>query len=80
MSFSRREQILDLLRKNGVVLLKELEIRFPDVSSMTLRRDLEFFEKLGEVVRIRGGARYIKSVGSHDPEDVQYSLIRVRPL
>ena len=77
MSFSRREQILDLLRKNGVVLLKELEIRFPDVSSMTLRRDLEFFEKLGEVVRIRGGARYIKNIGSHDHEDV-YALRAVK--
>ncbi len=63
MSFNRREKILELLREQDTILLKDLEKRFPDVSSMTLRRDLEFFEKIGEAVRIRGGARHIKSLG-----------------
>lgn len=76
MSFDRREKILALLRSKNVVMLKELEQLFPDVSSMTLRRDLEFFEKLGEVVRIRGGARYIKSMGGGQ-EDI-YALRAVK--
>ncbi len=63
MSFNRREKILELLREQDTILLKDLEKQFPDVSSMTLRRDLEFFEKIGEAVRIRGGARHIKSLG-----------------
>ena len=71
MSIARREKVLTLLRENGTVMLKELEKLFPDVSSMTLRRDLEYFENLGEAVRIRGGARYIRTMG--EQEDV-YAL------
>lgn len=66
MSFDRREKILSMLRENGTVFLKELEDIFPDVSSMTLRRDLEFFENLGEAVRIRGGARHICKIGEQE--------------
>ena len=44
------------------VKLCELEKLLPDVSAMTLRRDLEQLEKKGEIIRIRGGARSIKSL------------------
>jgi DeoR/GlpR family transcriptional regulator of sugar metabolism len=66
VSFNRREKILELLREQETVLLKDLEKQFPDVSSMTLRRDLEFFEKIGEAIRIRGGARHINSLGTKE--------------
>ncbi|MBR2152401.1 MAG: DeoR/GlpR transcriptional regulator [Clostridia bacterium] len=75
MSFDRREKIIDYLRKNNVVMLKDLEKMFPNVSAMTLRRDLVFFENLGEAVRIRGGARYVKN--NTDQEDV-YALRAVK--
>lgn len=75
MSIARREKILQVLRDKGVVMLKELETMFPEVSSMTLRRDLEFFENLGEAVRIRGGARYIRTLSGQ--EDV-YALRAVK--
>ena len=66
MSFNRREKILELLREQDTIMLKDLEKQFPEVSSMTLRRDLEFFEKIGEAIRIRGGARHIKSLGTQE--------------
>lgn len=66
MSFNRREKILELLREQDTIFLKDLEKQFPNVSSMTLRRDLEFFEKIGEAIRIRGGARHIKSLGTQE--------------
>ncbi len=66
MSFNRREKILELLREQDTVMLKELEKMFPDISSMTLRRDMEFFEKIGEAIRIRGGLRHIKSLGTQE--------------
>ncbi|MBR3844123.1 MAG: DeoR/GlpR transcriptional regulator [Clostridia bacterium] len=66
MSFNRREKILESLREQDTIMLKDLEKQFPEVSSMTLRRDLEFFEKIGEAVRIRGGARHIKSLGTQE--------------
>lgn len=73
MSFERRNKILSILMEKGAVSLKELEATFPEVSSMTLRRDLEFFEKTGEAVRVRGGVRYIQPFSGTRVEDV-YSL------
>ena len=43
---------------------------------MTLRRDLEFFENVGEAVRVRGGARYIKEQGAAQ-EDI-YELREIK--
>lgn len=70
MSFERRQKILELLRQKGAVSLKELEKIFTEVSSMTLRRDLEYFETVGEAVRIKGGIRYIKSLPGAGREDL----------
>ena len=70
MSFERRQKILELLRQKGAVSLKELEKIFTQVSSMTLRRDLEYFETAGEAVRIKGGIRYIKSLPGVGREDL----------
>jgi len=44
------------------VSLKELQDRFPEVTSMTLRRDIEFFEKQGELIKVRNGARSMKFI------------------
>lgn len=57
MNFERKSKILDMLRTNGRVMLKDLKKMFPEVSEMTLRRDIDFFEQMGEAVKIRGGAR-----------------------
>lgn len=57
MNIERRAEILALLKKRGTLLLKELEEQFPLVSSMTLRRDLDYLEKSGEAIRIKGGIR-----------------------
>ncbi|MBR4765734.1 MAG: DeoR/GlpR transcriptional regulator, partial [Clostridia bacterium] len=59
MSVQRRERVLEILREKGFVRLHDLEAEFPDYSSMTLRRDIEFFENIGEAQRVRGGAKYI---------------------
>lgn len=56
MNTQRRDAIMELLNTRGEVNLKELEELFPDCSSMTLRRDLKYFEENGFVKRTRGGA------------------------
>lgn len=56
MNTKRRDVIKDMLGAKGEVFLKDLEAMFPDCSSMTLRRDLKFFEDEGLVKRTRGGA------------------------
>lgn len=79
MGLQRRETILTLLKEKGEVTLHELERRFPELSSMTLRRDLEFFENLGQAQRIRGGARYIKPSGANAEDIYALREIKNRP-
>jgi DeoR family fructose operon transcriptional repressor len=62
MNSSRRTIIKELLSEKPFISLKELEESFPDVSSMTLRRDIEYFEKQGEAIKVRGGARSMKFI------------------
>ena len=62
MNSSRRAIIKELLTEKPFISLRELESRFPDVSSMTLRRDIEYFEKQGDAIKVRGGARSMKFI------------------
>ncbi|MBP8990160.1 MAG: DeoR/GlpR transcriptional regulator [Clostridia bacterium] len=57
MTAERRESIDQYIQSRGEVRFKELEERYRSVSSMTLRRDLEFLERQGRIIRIRGGAK-----------------------
>lgn len=59
MPKKRREAINDAIQARGEVKLTELEREHPEVSSMTLRRDLEALERQGRIIRIRGGAKSI---------------------
>lgn len=56
MNMSRKSSISELIEKRGRISLDELIERFPEVSSMTLRRDLLKLEEEGIVFRVRGGA------------------------
>ncbi len=51
----RRNVILDILKRKGKVTVQELVERF-NVSSVTIRKDLEFLESNGSIVRTHGGA------------------------
>lgn len=62
MNASRRKVIRELLSEKAFISLRELEELFPDVSSMTLRRDIEYFENEGEAIKVRGGARSMKFI------------------
>ncbi len=62
MHSERRIIIKELLYSKPFVSLKELVELFPDVSSMTIRRDIDFFEQQGEAIKVRGGARSMKFI------------------
>ena len=62
MSNTRRDIIREMLSEQPYVSLKELSERFPKLSSMTLRRDIEYFESQGECIKVRGGARSMKFI------------------
>lgn len=53
----RREIICQMLQSKPYVSLAELCEAFPDVSEMTLRRDIAYFEEKGDAIKVRGGAR-----------------------
>ena len=62
MNAERRQIIRDMLLSKPFVSFKEITDAFPDVSSMTIRRDIDFFESIGEVIKVRGGARSMKFI------------------
>lgn len=57
----RRDSIIQIIQKNGKVRVDALSEKF-DVSSVTIRNDLDFLEKKGIVHRTHGGALLRKSV------------------
>jgi len=70
----RQHRILALLERKGEVLLNELKEVFPEVSTMTLRRDLMRFENEGILVRTHGGAISVKKLHSGTSEEDPYDL------
>lgn len=62
MKRERIEEIAELIDKRGKISLPQLEEYFPNVSQMTLRRDLFLLEEEGKIIRIRGGAMSVKDV------------------
>ena len=69
MNSERRKIIKDLLYSKPFVSLKELMELFPDVSGMTIRRDIDYFEMQGEAIKVRGGARSMKFITTSMEEE-----------
>ncbi len=56
MNKERRKQIQLFLDINGKMTYGELSEKFPEVSPMTIRRDIEEMEQRGTVLRVKNGA------------------------
>jgi DeoR/GlpR family transcriptional regulator of sugar metabolism len=69
----RQQQILEILDQKGEVHLNQLKEVFPDVSTMTLRRDLISLENEGYLVRTYGGAVSVKRLNISPGEENDYS-------
>ena len=57
MKVERREIIRAALKNREFIGIHELEALCPDVSLMTIHRDLDALEQEGVLVKVRGGAR-----------------------
>ncbi len=66
MNQIRRERIRAYIEQNNVVTIKQLQALFPDVSLMTIHRDLDALVEAGLAVKFRGGAKSVHHSG--DPE------------
>lgn len=72
MVFQRRKEIESLIMSQKSVRIQQLSEMFPDVSLMTLRRDLAALEQAGQIIRVRGGARAINTLEGN-PSEPLYS-------
>ncbi len=66
MNHLRQETMRAYIEQKNVVTIKELLVLFPDVSLMTIHRDLDALAEAGSIVKFRGGAKSVRHSG--DPE------------
>jgi len=64
MKRSRVDVINSYIQEKGEVKITELSELYPDISSMTIRRDIEYLEKEGLIVRTKGGAKSIEHLSN----------------
>ncbi|MDO5563941.1 MAG: DeoR/GlpR family DNA-binding transcription regulator [Eubacteriales bacterium] len=62
----RQSEIVDIINSNKHVDTKDLKIKFPDISDMTIRRDLEALDEMGLIVRVHGGAKSLDAIIQSD--------------
>jgi DeoR/GlpR family transcriptional regulator of sugar metabolism len=65
-TFERRQQILDILRKQPGLRVPELA-RLLNVSEGTIRNDLNALDDTGQVIRVRGGAAVSDDIRLQSP-------------
>ena len=53
----RRQAIVDMLNQMGAIQLTKLKEYFPEVSEVTLRKDLQFLDERQQIIRVHGGAK-----------------------
>ncbi len=63
MNSIRQKSICDYIESKQIVTIKELQNLHPDVSLMTIHRDLDVLEQSGAIVKVRGGARAVRHTG-----------------
>ena len=63
----RHDNIERIVNLEGSITISSLKNYFPNISEMTLRRDLETMDHAKRIIRVHGGARSIEStVGMED--------------
>ena len=67
IAYNRHVQILDTLKQQGSVRVDELSDML-DVSVVTIRRDLDYLDERGYLLRTHGGASVVKSQPNTTPE------------
>lgn len=73
MNNDRQNYIMQLLDQKGEIQLQQLKEIFPEVSLMTLRRDLISLEKSRHLIRTHGGAVSMKKLSRSAGEEDAYS-------
>lgn len=69
MNRIRQEKIINYVENKNIATIKELQKLLPDVSLMTIHRDLDALERQGVLAKYRGGVKSIKHLG-----DVEFNV------
>ena len=69
MNRIRQERIKKYVESKNVATIKELQGLFPDISLMTLHRDLSALEEMGIVTKHRGGVRSVRQL-----DDIEFNI------
>ncbi len=60
MNLIRQDRIKEYVEKNSMATIKELQALFPEVSLMTIHRDLNALERQGVISKHRGMVKYAR--------------------
>ena len=63
MNSIRQQLIQEYIEKNHVITIRQLQQLCPEVSLMTIHRDLDVLERRGTIIKVRGGARSVRHTG-----------------
>ncbi|MBQ3541655.1 MAG: DeoR/GlpR transcriptional regulator [Oscillospiraceae bacterium] len=69
MNSIRQDQTREYIEEKHVVTIRELQALHPEVSLMTIHRDLDVLEQMGVIVKVRGGARSVRHTGDPGYEE-----------
>ncbi len=69
MNRIRQEQIKKYVESKNIATIQELRELFPEVSLMTLHRDLSALEDMGIITKYRGGVRSV-----HQLDDIEFNI------
>lgn len=73
----RQKMIEQIVNREGSISFAKLEGHFPNISAMTLRRDLESLDKSNRIIRVHGGAKSIDVAIGTDDQYVRRSIRNV---
>ena len=69
MNRIRQEKLKKYIESKNVATIQELRVLFPEVSLMTLHRDLSALEEMGIITKYRGGVRSV-----HQLDDIEFNI------
>ena len=69
MNRIRQENIKKYVESKGLATIKELRELFPEVSLMTLHRDLSALEEMGIITKYRGSVRSVQQL-----DDIEFNI------
>lgn len=69
MNRIRQEKMKKYIESKSVATIKELRELFPEVSFMTLHRDLSALEQMGIITKYRGGVRSVRQL-----DDIEFNI------